>query len=37
MKDRVDDGKASGGEKSPANPLNKPGGNEQLNRRGRRA
>ena len=37
MKDRVDDGKASGGEKSLANPLNKPGGNEQLNRRGRRA
>jgi len=32
MKDRADDGKAPRGEKSPANPLNEPGGNKQLNR-----
>ncbi len=37
MKYRVDDGKAPRGEKSPANPLNEPGGNKQLNRRGHRA
>ena len=37
MKDRADDGKAARGEKSPANPLNEPGGNKQLDRRRRRA
>ena len=37
MKDRADDGKASRGKKGPADPLNEPGGNKQLNRRGRRA
>src|SRR5260370_38326083 len=37
MKDRVDDGKAAGGEQSPADPLNKPRGDEQLNGRGGRA
>ena len=37
MKERVDHGKAARSEQSPANPLNEPGGNKQLNRRGRRA
>ena len=37
MKDRVDDRKAPWRKESPPNPLNEPGNNEQLDRRGGRA